>query len=90
MTVTVSDGSLTASESFVITVNPVNTAPSLSALTNRSMDAGSTTAPIAFTVADLETALSDLAVSAATSNATLLPVSGISYSVAAAPTARFP
>ncbi len=77
ITVTVSDGSLSASDSFVITVNPVNTAPSLSALANRSMDAGSTTAPIAFTVADLETPLGDLAVSAATSNATLLPTSGI-------------
>lgn len=77
VTITVSDGSLTASDSFVVTVNAVNTAPSIGAVSDRTMDAGSTSAPVGFTVGDAETPAANLALSAATSNPTLLPLSGI-------------
>ncbi|MBL9208553.1 MAG: hypothetical protein JNN01_25950 [Opitutaceae bacterium] len=77
VTVTISDGVLTASESFVVTVNAVNSAPTLSAIAARVMDASTTSSAIPFTVGDAETPVASLAVSAASSNPTLLPVSGI-------------
>src|SRR6266571_8973481 len=51
ITVTVSDGSLTASDSFVLTVNATaNTAPTISSIANLSTSQNTATAPIAFTV----------------------------------------
>jgi len=77
ITVTVSDGALTAADSFVVTVNAVNQAPTVSAISARSMDANTSSGPIPFTVGDAETAAATLSVSASSSNSTLLPASGL-------------
>ena len=79
ITVTVSDGSLTASDSFVLTVAAVNDAPTISNIANRSINQDASTGAISFSVADVETSASSLTLSATSSNTTLVPVSGIVF-----------
>ena len=77
ITVTVNDGqsqSNTISRTFTVTVNA---RPTISGIADQTMRGNSTLGPISFTVADLETPASDLAVTASSANATLLPSSGI-------------
>jgi hypothetical protein len=50
--VTVSDGSLTASDSFVLTVNAVNDAPTISNIVNQTTTSGVAVGPLSFTVGD--------------------------------------
>jgi glucose/arabinose dehydrogenase len=80
ITVTVSDGTLTAGDSFVLTVNPAsNTAPTISDISNRTVNEDGTTGAIAFTIGDAETAASALAVSGSSSNPTLVPNGNIVF-----------
>jgi glucose/arabinose dehydrogenase len=79
ITVTVSDGSLTASDSFVLTVTAVNTPPAISDIANQTIAEDGSTAPLAFTVGDAETAAGSLIVSAASSNPTLVPNANLSF-----------
>src|SRR5207253_1871104 len=80
ITVTVSDGSLAASDSFVLTVNaPANTAPTISNIANLSTSQNTATAPIAFTVGDAQTAAASLTVTGASSNPTLVPGANIVF-----------
>src|SRR5205085_136106 len=73
ITVSVSDGALSASTPFVLTVNPVNTAPTISAIANQTTVMGTATGAIGFTVGDAETAAGSLVVSGSSSNTTLVP-----------------
>ena len=57
---TVSDGDLIATTSFVLTVISVNDAPTISTVTNKSTNEDTATSPIAFTVGDVETAAGSL------------------------------
>jgi hypothetical protein len=59
--------------SFIVTVLPNNTPPTISSFTNYHSVASTPLAPIAFTVGDTETAAGSLAVSATSSNPTLIP-----------------
>src|SRR5439155_1713803 len=78
--VTVSDGSLTASDSFVLTVNATaNTAPTISSIADLSTSQNTATAPIAFTVGDTQTAVGSLTISGASGNPTLVPVGNIIF-----------
>jgi hypothetical protein len=77
VTVTVSDGSLTSSTSFVLTVATANRTPTISDLPNRSIDANGSTGAMPFTVADQETPAGSLTVTATSSNPALVPVSAI-------------
>ncbi len=77
ITVVVSDGELTASTSFALTVTPVNDAPTLTGLADVTLEEDGT-ATVDFTVADVDDAASDLAVGASSGNTTLLPDSGLS------------
>lgn len=81
MTLTVTDaGGLTATDTFTITVeavNGVNTPPTITDVTDRTIPAGGSTGPIPFTVGDAETTPADLVVTASSSNPTLVPSSGI-------------
>ena len=54
-----------------------NNAPTISTIANRSIYTGSATGIIPFAVGDVETAAGSLAVTVATSNTTLVPVSGV-------------
>ncbi|HVY70035.1 MAG TPA: tandem-95 repeat protein [Verrucomicrobiae bacterium] len=70
------DGGVTAS-SFTVTVQSVNDLPTISAVDNVTATAGTTNAPVAFTVGDVETPADQIVVTAASSNPALIPVAGV-------------
>ncbi len=79
ITVTVSDGSLTASDTFVLTVSPVNDAPTISNIANQTIVVNSSTGALGFTIGDLETAAATLVVSGTSTNPTLVPPANIVF-----------
>src|SRR5437867_817024 len=75
ITVTVSDGSLTASDSFVLTVNATaNTTPTISTIADLSTTQDTATAQIATTVAESQTTVASLIISCSSCNPSLVPV----------------
>ena len=84
ITVTVSDGSLSSQTTFTLTVNPVNDAPTLTAIDDVTIDEDTVTAPIRFTVSDVDSPIADLTVSAATNNTAMIPRANIVLSSIAA------
>jgi hypothetical protein len=56
---------------------PVNAAPTISSLADQTIDEGTETAPMSFTVRDAETAASALTVSVSSSNGSIVPDSAI-------------
>ena len=76
---TVSDGALTASDTFVLTVNAVNDAPTISDIANQTTTANTATGPLSFTVGDVETAAGSLTVSGSSNNTTLVPNGNIVF-----------
>jgi subtilisin-like proprotein convertase family protein len=79
LTVTVSDGSLTASETFVLTVNAVNDPPSISSIPNQTINPNGTTGPLGFTVSDAESPATSLNLNGNSSDPSLVPVSNITF-----------
>src|SRR6185436_13058896 len=77
ITLTVSDGTNTASTSFLLTVSPVNDAPLIGSLANQIINEDGFAGPLFFNVGDLETPAGDLVLSASSSNTVLLPCSHI-------------
>lgn len=75
---------LSATGSVTINVAGTNQAPAVTAIPEVILPVGTASAPIAFMVSDAETEARNLTVTAATSNATLLPLSGIAVSTAPA------
>jgi len=73
LTVTVGDGDLTATDTFVLSVSPVNDAPTVSQIPNQSVGEDTTSGAVPFTVQDFETAAGSLAVSGSSSNQALIP-----------------
>jgi hypothetical protein len=84
ITVTVSDSAATAVSSFVLTVTPGNTAPTISALGAQTISEDTGTAALALTVGDAETAAGSLTLTGATTNPTLVPVANIVFGGAGA------
>ena len=76
ITLTVSDGSLTSSDTFVLSVN---SAPTISNISDQSINAGSSTGAIQFTIGDTITAASSLTLSSSSSNTTLVPNANIVF-----------
>jgi hypothetical protein len=70
-------GNRSTSSTVTVQVNNVNTAPTISSIANRTVNTGTSTGPIAFTVSDAETSASSLTVSASSSNPTLVPNANI-------------
>lgn len=80
VTVTVTDaGGAIATATFAMTVNPVNDAPTISALSPQSLNDGESTSALAVTVGDLETSASLLTLNAASSNPAVVPVGSIIF-----------
>jgi hypothetical protein len=79
ITVSVSDGQLSASNSFLLTVNAVNDTPALANIADRAIDQNTATGPIGFVIGDVETAASSLTLSAGSSNPTLVPIQNIVF-----------
>jgi hypothetical protein len=84
ITITVSDGGLTSSESFVLTVNAVNDTPTISSVADHVTDEDVAVGPIDFTIADVETAASSLSLSATSSDPALVPVGNVVFGGSAA------
>jgi hypothetical protein len=68
-----------AAQTFTITVNPVNDAPTISGIADLVTNEGTPIAPIAFTVGDVETLAVDLSLSGSSSNQTLVPNANIAF-----------
>ena len=79
ITITVSDGTLTVSTNFVLTVNPGNTPPTITAIGPQSTAENTPTSPIVFTIVDAETQPSGLTLSGTSSNTALIPNANISF-----------
>lgn len=77
VTVRVSDGVNVTLEPLLVTVNPVNDAPTITAIADQTISEDTTTGALAFTIADVESGAAGLTLSAATSDATLVPLSNI-------------
>ena len=78
ITITVTDGGgMTASDSFLFTVTPPNTPPGISTISNVTVSAGSSIAPISFGIGDNESPATDLVVTATSSNAFIVPNANI-------------
>ncbi len=80
ITLSVSDGEMTTTESFVLTVNEAvtgNSVPTVSVVEDQTIDQDSATAPLDFTVGDAETAAEDLVVSVESDNPALVDAAGI-------------
>jgi alpha-tubulin suppressor-like RCC1 family protein len=74
ITITVSDGSLTASSAFTLTVNA---APTITALGGTTIAQNGSTDLLKFTIGDLETSASKLQITKTSSNLTLVPLAAI-------------
>jgi hypothetical protein len=77
ITLTVSDGSLSASTNFTVTVNPVNDAPTVSQPADLSAPVNAGIAPVALTIGDIETDPAELTVTAVSSDPLLVPAGGL-------------
>ena len=79
ITVTVSDGQSSTPTNFLLTVNAVNDAPTITSVANQTTSTGTAIGPLSFTVGDLETAAGSLTVSGSSSNTALVPNGNIVF-----------
>lgn len=77
ITLSINDGNSTVTETFVVTVNPVNDAPTISGIGNVSINED-TPQTFSFTVGDIDTSLNSLSISASSSNQSIIANTGIS------------
>ncbi|MCC6992836.1 MAG: cadherin-like domain-containing protein, partial [Acidobacteria bacterium] len=79
ITVTVSDGALTASRSFTLTVASVNDPPAIAAITAKTT-AEDTPLGVTVNVSDVDSTLGSLTLQAVSSNAALVPAASVVFS----------
>jgi len=79
ITLTVSDGQYSTNTTFVVTVNPVNDPPTISAIPNTSVGVSASTGPLSFVIGDPETPAANLTLSGTSSNQELVPDSNIVF-----------
>jgi len=80
ISVTVDDGGGSNNvtvRSFTVTVNPVNDLPDVSFLADQTIDENTATAPIPFTVSDVETTPEQMQVTISSSNTNLIDAAGL-------------
>ncbi len=77
ITITVSDGIDQVSETFKLIVNEITEAPGITNIADQSIDQGTSTGALAFTISDPDTPVGQLNVSAKSSNNVLVPASAI-------------
>ena len=68
ITVSVSDGLESATTTFDVVVEPVNDPPTISAIDDQVVDENTSTGPLAFTIADIDTDVASLSVVATSSD----------------------
>lgn len=81
ITLTVSDGSRTATEAFLLTVNAVNDAPTITRSPASATIASGQSAQTLVTVTDVETPGSALTLTTSSSNTTVLPAAAIGVAI---------
>ncbi|MBI1875987.1 MAG: tandem-95 repeat protein, partial [Acidobacteria bacterium] len=79
ITVTVSDGTLSASDTFTLTVNAVNDPPTIVGPANQTTSVGVAAGPLTITVNDVETSAAQLTLSGTSSNTALVPVANLAF-----------
>jgi len=79
ITITVSDGNKTRSDSYLVTVNSVNDTPTISNISNKTIDEDTDTGNVAFSISDVETSVNSLLLSKASSNLALVPTGNIVF-----------
>ncbi len=77
--ITVSDGAASAPTSFTLTVTAVNDAPTLTAIGDQTTEEDTAVAGIPLTIKDVDDALAALQISATSSDASVVAVSGIVF-----------
>jgi len=77
ITLTVSDGVDSVTETFNVTVDPVNDAPTIAPVADQTVRSGASTGLIPFTVADIDNDAATLSVTATSDNGSLIPVERI-------------
>jgi hypothetical protein len=82
ITVTTSDGESTTVRTFTLTVTPVNDAPSVPVIPNQTVAEDTALSPVSFTVTDIDSAGSELSVTATSSNPSLLKDADIRFRTA--------
>jgi hypothetical protein len=80
VTLWASDGSLSNSVSFNLTVKPVDDPPSISNFPDQNLLAGATVGPVAFTVSDVDTPATNITLFASSSYEMLIPTNNIVFS----------
>lgn len=75
----VSDGSSSTIESFTLTVNAVNDAPTITALNNQSTNEDTTSSTQPFTIGDPETPVASLTLSGSSSDVNIVPDANITF-----------
>jgi len=79
ITIRVSDGVLTTSTTFLLTVTPLNLPPTVTTPASRTVESATSTGPIPFTIGDTQTEVSRLVVTGSSSNTALVPNSAIVF-----------
>jgi VCBS repeat-containing protein len=79
ISITVNDGALTTTKTFVVTVNAINDTPIMAVITDQSISEDSSTGPIVFTVGDLDNDPGSLTLSGTSNNPTLVPEGNIVF-----------
>ena len=77
VTLTVFDGSISSSTSFVVTVQAVNDAPEISDITGKSTDEDTPILNIPFSVSDIDSGLSSLTITVSSNAPTLFPAGSL-------------
>ena len=81
ITLEVSDGVLTGADTFELTVNSVNDAPTISDVADQNTSTDTPVGPISFTINDIDHTLTCTgSMTGSAANSTLLPQSGIVFS----------
>lgn len=73
ITIEVSDGDMTDTASFLLTVTAVNDAPTISLIGNTTINMDTSTEPIPFTIGDVDNDVNSLTISASSNNISLVP-----------------
>ena len=73
ITVTANDGATTTVETFTVTVNPLNDIPTVTPIADQTIAEDTSTGPLAFTAGDIDTGIGSLAVTATSSDQSLIP-----------------
>ncbi|MBF0449686.1 MAG: carboxypeptidase regulatory-like domain-containing protein, partial [Candidatus Magnetomorum sp.] len=81
ITITVADAELSASSSFVLTVNNVNIVPVISSISDTTINEDSSNQAISFTIVDADCEGRDVTLTVLTDNSNLLPTNAANVSI---------